>query len=42
VEVHASHCGMGLNAQAFLAVAEALDRFRDADPLLADSVPRAA
>jgi triacylglycerol lipase len=42
VEVHASHCGMGVNAQAFLAVAEALDRFRDADPLLAGSVPRAA
>jgi hypothetical protein len=42
VEVHASHCGMGVNAQAFLAVAEALDRFRAADPLLAASVPRAA
>jgi pimeloyl-ACP methyl ester carboxylesterase len=42
VEVHASHCGMGLNAQAFLAVAEALDRFRAADPLLAADVPRAA
>ena len=42
VEVRASHCGMGLNAQAFLAVAEALDRFREADPLLAADVPRAA
>jgi triacylglycerol lipase len=42
VEVSASHCGMGLNAQAFLAVAESLDRFRAADPLLAAQVPRAA
>jgi triacylglycerol lipase len=42
VEVRASHCGMGLNAQAFLAVAGALDRFRESDPLLAASVPRAA
>jgi pimeloyl-ACP methyl ester carboxylesterase len=42
VEVNASHCGMGLNAQAFLAVAGALDRFREADPLLAADVPRAA
>ena len=42
VEVNASHCGMGLNAQAFLAVAEALDRFREADSLLAADVPRAA
>jgi pimeloyl-ACP methyl ester carboxylesterase len=42
VEVNASHCGMGLNAQAFLAVAEAMQRFRAADPLLAADVPRAA
>jgi triacylglycerol lipase len=42
VEVSASHCGMGVNAQAFLAVAEALGRFRDHDPLLADDLPRAA
>jgi triacylglycerol lipase len=42
VEVRASHCGMGLNAQTFLAVAGALDRFRAADPLLAADVPRAA
>lgn len=42
VEVSASHCGMGLNAQAFLAVAEALGRFRETDPLLAADVPRAA
>ncbi len=43
VEVNASHCGMGVNAQAFLAVADALARFeRTADPLLAASVARAA
>jgi pimeloyl-ACP methyl ester carboxylesterase len=42
VEINASHCGMGLNAQAFLAVAGALDRYRAADPLLAAQVPRAA
>ena len=42
VQVNASHCGMGLNAQTFLAVAGALDRFRAADPLLAADVPRAA
>jgi triacylglycerol lipase len=42
VEVSASHCGMGVNAQAFLAVADALGRFRDHDPLLADDLPRAA
>jgi len=42
VEVSASHCGMGVNAQAFLAVADALGRFRDDDPLLADDLPRAA
>jgi pimeloyl-ACP methyl ester carboxylesterase len=42
VEVSASHCGMGVNAQAFLAVAGALQRFRGDDPLLADDLPRAA
>ena len=42
VEVNASHCGMGVNAQAFLVVAESLERFREADPLLAADVPRAA
>ena len=42
VEVSASHCGMGVNAQAFLAVANALHRFRSYDPLLADDLPRAA
>jgi hypothetical protein len=43
VEVRASHCGMGVNAQAFLAVANAMARFaRDADPLLADDVAEAA
>jgi triacylglycerol lipase len=42
VEVSASHCGMGVNAQAFLAVANALQRFRSDDPLLADDLPRAA
>jgi pimeloyl-ACP methyl ester carboxylesterase len=41
VEVSASHCGMGVNAQAFLAVANALARF-ERDPLLAADVPRAA
>jgi triacylglycerol lipase len=42
VEVAGSHCGMGVNAQAFLAVAGAFARFRDSDPLLADDLPRAA
>jgi triacylglycerol lipase len=43
VEVSASHCGMGVNAQAFLAVADALGRFRaGGDPLLADDLARAA
>ena len=42
VEVSASHCGMGVNAQAFVAVAGALKRFRGDDPLLADDLPRAA
>jgi triacylglycerol lipase len=43
VEVSASHCGMGLNAQAFLAVANALASFeRAADPLLAADVAEAA
>ena len=42
VEVSASHCGMSVNAQAFLAVADALGRFRDDDPLLRDDLPRAA
>jgi pimeloyl-ACP methyl ester carboxylesterase len=42
VEVNASHCGMGLNAQAFLAVADAMRRFRAADPLLAADVAEAA
>lgn len=42
VEVSTSHCGMGVNAQAFLAVAKALHRFRGEDPLLADDLPRAA
>lgn len=42
VRVSASHCGMGVNAQAFLAVANALQRFRGHDPLLADDLPRAA
>ena len=36
VEVAASHCGMGVNAQVYLAVAKALHRFRGEDPLLAD------
>ena len=43
VEVSASHCGMGLNAQAFLAVANALASFeRAVDPLLAADVAEAA
>ena len=42
VEVSASHCGMSVNAQAFLAVAGALKRFRGDDPLLVDDLPRAA
>jgi len=33
---------MGVNAQAYLAVADALHRFRGSDPLLADDLPRAA
>ena len=32
VEISASHCGMGVNAQAFLAVANALARFRARRP----------
>jgi pimeloyl-ACP methyl ester carboxylesterase len=42
IEVAASHCGMGVNAQAFLAVAGALQHFRGEDALLADDLPRAA
>jgi triacylglycerol lipase len=42
VEVSASHCGMGVNAQAFLAVANALARFERDDPLLAADVAEAA
>jgi triacylglycerol lipase len=42
VEVVASHCGMGVNAQAFLAVAGAFARFRGEDPLLAGDLSRAA
>jgi triacylglycerol lipase len=42
IEVAASHCGMGVNAQAFLAVAGALRQFRGDDSLLADDLPRAA
>src|SRR5215213_4163700 len=38
VEVSASHCGMGVNAQAFLAVANALARFERDDPLLARDI----
>jgi pimeloyl-ACP methyl ester carboxylesterase len=41
VEVNASHCGMGVNAQAFLAVADAMARF-ERDPLLAADVAEAA
>jgi hypothetical protein len=42
VEVSASHCGMGLNAQTFLAVADALARFERDDPLLAADIAEAA
>ncbi len=42
VEVSTSHCGMGVNAQAFVAVARALHRFRGDDSLLADDLLRAA
>jgi triacylglycerol lipase len=42
VEVRASHCGMGVNAQAFLAVANALARFRRDDPLFGADVAEAA
>jgi pimeloyl-ACP methyl ester carboxylesterase len=42
VEVRASHCGMGVNAQAFLAVANALARFERDDPLLAPDIAEAA
>jgi triacylglycerol lipase len=42
VEVSTSHCGMSVNAKAYLAVAQALHRFRGDDPLLADDLPRAA
>ena len=42
VEVSASHCGMGVNAQAFLAVANALARFKRDDPLLAPDIAEAA
>ena len=43
VEVNASHCGMGVNAQSFLAVANAITSFaRDADPLAAADVAEAA
>ena len=41
VEVNASHCGMGVNAQAFLAVADAMARF-ERDPLRAADVAEAA
>jgi triacylglycerol lipase len=42
VEVSASHCGMGVNAQAFLAVANALACFERDDPLLARDIAEAA
>jgi pimeloyl-ACP methyl ester carboxylesterase len=42
VEVSTSHCGMSVNAQAFVAVAAALHAFHGRDPLLADDLPRAA
>ena len=42
VEVSASHCGMGVNAQAFLAVANALARFERDGPLLAPDIAEAA
>jgi hypothetical protein len=31
VEVHASHCGMAVNAEAYTAMGEALARFREQD-----------
>ena len=42
VEISASHCGMGVNAQAFLAVANAHARFERDDPLLAADLAEAA
>ena len=42
VEVSASHCGMGVNAQAFLAVANAIASFRRDDPLLSADLAEAA
>lgn len=42
VEISASHCGMGVNAQAFLAVADALARHERADPLLVADIAEAA
>lgn len=42
VEVSASHCGMGVNAQAFLAVANAMAGFRRDDPLIAADIAEAA
>ncbi len=42
VEVSASHCGMGVNAQAFLAVANAMASFRRDDPLLSADLAEAA
>ena len=42
VEVRASHCGMSVNAQAFLAVANAISSFRRDDPLLAADLAEAA
>jgi len=42
VEVDASHCGMGVNAGAFEAVAEALAEFAGEDALVADDLQRAA
>ena len=32
LEVEASHCGMSLNAQAYRAIAEALERYRKGEP----------
>jgi triacylglycerol lipase len=42
VQISASHCGMGVNAQAFLAVANALARYERDDPLLAADLAEAA
>jgi predicted sugar kinase len=42
VEINASHCGMGVNAQAFLAVANALARFERDDPPLGADIAAAA